>query len=1420
MNVKRLVSLTLFALVSSTVSADPRPLTDDQLDQITAGTAGDHEPSIAATGGNVIAGEATASIAGQATINIEDNAQTGARGLSLVNSADAAVASGVNLWDGAVNDVIVGSGINVLQSNELLQDSRSPFATLFGYKRGEGSLRDVTTWGDSTAPVQLIEFGLQLDIDGVGSFDGRGEIPAAVIPSAKIPGSYGNVVGFAGDLGIEFDGGSFATGLSLDSSLTAGAHLDASTTTSILWGLIDVGEADIYSGTLLTASFNPYITIGAELPDLSILGQGAVCYANGGKCRSSLLERDIASLYVPSATAEYIVIDRSVLEATHDYEVSLGAEAQADARAVTLVNAAGGLVAHGANLATASDAGFGAAIDEPVPGSQLAVDVLFLDQDNNVQQTRGLAHTDRRHNYRFNPGGALVANESIASLLDSRSVILTSGAQSGARAVTLVNSADTLVATGVNVWDGRLQNGAIGNRVDMSQDNELVQYDGMNSASVAGYDRGAESLYHTWTVAESASTPKSLGTEFTLNILGSDDPAATLTGNLSIPASLIPTSKIPGLGGTTAAFAGNVDVHLDGGSLDFGFGIEDSYVHFETHNSITGGGNIGLIDVDGGASYSNYTDAMIHAALELHIDMPDLDVEVDGAACFAQKGYCEAGVTDRSIGGLDVDEAAAEYIVLDRSGLSAETLSNVALDNGAQADARAVNLFNAAGGSIAGGTNIASWRGEENTLTLPLLNLAQDNSLMQTSGFFARGSAPGGVVVAYESLADITNSGSVAITGGAQRGVRALNLVNSSDAMVGNGLNLWTGNLTDAEFDESINVQQSNLVMQQTPLQTAMLGGYHRDDQSSRSVFTMISTKPDPAAEHEFFPTAMPGHIFGEVRLEIGDLVDFERTGWVPTSIIPTSKIPGGKPGGLAFAGDAFLHYDGGGLDFSSTTGTHFSSTTDADADNTVQVFFGLAEGGGESTYFEHSEIDFTTSLDVFVDMPDLTIDVHGAGCIVKSANCVASVVEREDGDLRIAHGAAEYIVVDRSMLNVMSNYSVALSDEAQADAQALVIVNAAGGHIANGLNVSRLVANNLTAQPNFAQSNVVVQGVAPLGQLQTYPEFEMASGGSIVAGGSGAVLDRNAVVNLSNNAQDGARALLIVNSADAAVGHGINVWHGDFIAAGLGHAINLAQTNQVHQYAMPTTARLYGYDRGPGYVRDTSVVADSRAEIQYIRAGFKIDIPDIASYYEGLVAPASAIPTSKVPGARGIVTGFAGTADVTYGGGSVDVLFGIDGHLGYQNLLTTTASAGDFLGFGTTEGYAEFGIDEFTVNFAPTFFFTADLPTLQIMADGALCWANGGTCTAGIREEQQGELSICTADAENIVVDQAVLEVTESYSIALDNGAQANAQALAIVNAAGGLVANGINVASLNGTTLDTSSVNLVQRNVIVQGN
>jgi hypothetical protein len=71
------------------------------------------------------------------------------------------------------------------------------------------------------------------------------------------------------------------------------------------------------------------------------------------------------------------------------------------------------------------------------------------------------------------------------------------------------------------------------------------------------------------------------------------------------------------------------------------------------------------------------------------------------------------------------------------------------------------------------------------------------------------------------------------------------------------------------------------------------------------------------------------------------------------------------------------------------------------------------------------------------------------------------------------------------------------------------------------------------------------------------------------------------------------------------------------------------------------------------------------------------------------------------------------------------------------------------------------------------------------------------------------------SATAKNIAVDGSTITDTNSYSVILAGAAQQNATALNIVNAAGGMVANGLNIAHT--TNLTTMPI-LTQTNSISQ--
>jgi hypothetical protein len=83
------------------------------------------------------------------------------------------------------------------------------------------------------------------------------------------------------------------------------------------------------------------------------------------------------------------------------------------------------------------------------------------------------------------------------------------------------------------------------------------------------------------------------------------------------------------------------------------------------------------------------------------------------------------------------------------------------------------------------------------------------------------------------------------------------------------------------------------------------------------------------------------------------------------------------------------------------------------------------------------------------------------------------------------------------------------------------------------------------------------------------------------------------------------------------------------------------------------------------------------------------------------------------------------------------------------------------------------------------------------------------------VTKDIQGAVTIGSIDAQNIAVDGSSVSATNNYSVTLAGTAMQNASALNIVNAAGGMVANGINIGR---TTNMNSTPTLTQLNNISQ--
>jgi hypothetical protein len=83
-------------------------------------------------------------------------------------------------------------------------------------------------------------------------------------------------------------------------------------------------------------------------------------------------------------------------------------------------------------------------------------------------------------------------------------------------------------------------------------------------------------------------------------------------------------------------------------------------------------------------------------------------------------------------------------------------------------------------------------------------------------------------------------------------------------------------------------------------------------------------------------------------------------------------------------------------------------------------------------------------------------------------------VVKNVEGAVSFDSASAKNIAVDGSTVSDTNNYSVTLAGSAEQNATALNLVNAAGGMVANGLNIAH--STNLTTMPTLTQVNTISQ--------------------------------------------------------------------------------------------------------------------------------------------------------------------------------------------------------------------------------------------------------------------------------------------------------------------------------------------------------
>ncbi len=351
----------------------------------------------------------------------------------------------------------------------------------------------------------------------------------------------------------------------------------------------------------------------------------------------------------------------------------------------------------------------------------------------------------------------------------------------------------------------------------------------------------------------------------------------------------------------------------------------------------------------------------------------------------------------------------------------------------------------------------------------------------------------GGAVVGNSSTASIHSVGSVSVEGEAQSNAQSLNLVNSSESTVANGLNIWDGQILGGATFEADNADSNFMVNQTNEI----------NQEQRRSAAVPEYARPEANTIEQLERT---GSTSTQVNLDqtdtVTDLVTSDYTqsttsnGTVDTIIVlqagpdTEASVHGGK--GLSVAGQLEAEFDAGEIEVGLSIGSGIAVNADA----------GAIDVG----------VNAETEVAVYgrIELPEFSVDVSGAGCAVMQGSCTSSgsttettidvtdnstashVVSTEQGNSEYTESAiteyrspfslhnaqAEYIVVDDSSIDVSSEFSLVLSGSAQSNARAVNIVNSSGSAVANGVNISRTNAGDVSVQGGniitLTQNNVI----------------------------------------------------------------------------------------------------------------------------------------------------------------------------------------------------------------------------------------------------------------------------------------------------------------------------------------------------------
>lgn len=337
----------------------------------------------------------------------------------------------------------------------------------------------------------------------------------------------------------------------------------------------------------------------------------------------------------------------------------------------------------------------------------------------------------------------------------------------------------------------------------------------------------------------------------------------------------------------------------------------------------------------------------------------------------------------------------------------------------------------------------------------------------------------GGVVIGKSSDTIANSTTGLNLSGEAQQKAKGLNLVNTTGSAIANTVNIWAGNVVSINVENNdikpvLEVNQINQVTQ-NQVKTATLSGYLRSESDTTEVnnkfgsenhfikLTNIKDVVDRSKEIIYTETTSDSLVDTKLILDLDDNL----------------YIEGHLGQGVASSGYVKATFEGGSAEFALGV----NASIEASASIGVTGILGTS-----ATLTADASAEAGLAFITRIELPTMELELNGSGCGVILGSCEASgtskkvvisstdnstldVVENHQSGqsvfseehiqvyrspFELKSAKAEYIIVDDSSLELISDVSLELSDSAQKEIEAMNIVNAINSNVANSTNISR----------------------------------------------------------------------------------------------------------------------------------------------------------------------------------------------------------------------------------------------------------------------------------------------------------------------------------------------------------------------------